>query len=216
MKSSLVSAMIHVVIVGLVVLITPRVGSTRQRPPERSPILIWNAPRTTGTSIPRKGWFGGPARHWDGPGPIRPYLGNLELPPVDPSDCCGRGPLVPPSDTSWDGRPSGDNGGRRTSGVLSADVVDVQVTPFASAPMPRYPEGLRAAGIEGEVVLEFVVDTMGRADLQSVRVISTPADAFVVSIRDALAATRYHPALVGGQRVRQLVRQGFVFSLTQH
>ena len=216
MKSSLVSAMIHVVIVGLVVLITPRVGSTHQRPPEQSPILIWNAPRTTGTPIPRKGWFGGPSRTWEGPGPITPYLGNLEQPPVEPSDCCGRGPLVPPGDTAWDGRPSDDNGGRRTSGVLSADVVDVQVTPYAGAPTPRYPETLRDAGIEAEVVVEFVVDTMGRADLGSMRVVSTSADGFVVSIRDALAATRYHPALVGGRRVRQLVRQGFVFSLTQH
>jgi protein TonB len=99
---------------------------------------------------------------------------------------------------------------------VSANVVDVQVAPYPGAPTPRYPEALREAGIEGEVTLEFVVDTTGRVERGSVRVLSSAADAFVVSVRDALAGTRYHPALVGGRRVRQLVRQGFVFSLTQH
>lgn len=119
------------------------------------------------------------------------------------------------ADTAWDVVPSPTHSESPT-GVLSADVVDVQVTPYPGAPTPRYPDALREAGVEGEVTLEFVVDTTGRVDGGSVRVISTPADAFVVSVRDALVATRYHPALVGGRRVRQLVRQEFVFSLTQH
>jgi protein TonB len=119
---------------------------------------------------------------------------------------------------TWDG-PSheGSHGGEPTpNSVLSSDVVDVQVMPYAGGPTPRYPEALREAGVEGQVTLEFVVDTTGRVEGGSVRVLSSAADAFVVSVRDALAGTRYHPALVGGRRVRQLVRQGFVFSLTQH
>jgi periplasmic protein TonB len=99
--------------------------------------------------------------------------------------------------------------------VFSADVVDVPVAPYPGSPAPQYPELLRAAGIEGRATIEFVVDTTGRADLGSIRVLSTDADAFVVSIRAALAATRYHPALVGGRPVRQLVRQAFSFALTR-
>ena len=146
---SLVSAMIHVVVAGLVVLFTPCIVHPHPRP-ERADV-VYNPP-----------------------------------PPVI------------------------------DHGVLSADVVEVQVTPYPGAPTPRYPEALRAAGIEGDVTLEFVVDTTGRVEGGSVRVLSSAADAFVVSVRDALAGTRYHPALVGGRRVRQLVRQGFVFSLTRH
>ena len=213
MKSSLVSVTIHLGLVGLVVLITPGVGSTHQRPPERPPILIWNPPRTTGTGSPDGGGFGGPTEHFV-VGPVPRFDDGSVPPPID-SKGWNAGPLMPAADTAWDGRATRDDGGRRTSSVLSADVVDVQVTPYPNAPTPRYPEALREAGIEGEVVLEFVVDTTGRVDRESVRVLSTPSDAFVVSVRDALAATRYHPALVGGQRVRQLVRQGFVFSLTQ-
>jgi TonB family protein len=118
------------------------------------------------------------------------------------------GPSVARSDGSGTGQPS-------HTGVLSADVVDVQVSPYAGAPTPRYPESLRTAGVEGEVTLEFVVDTSGRMEVGSMRTISSTAQAFVVSACDAVAATRYHPALVAGRRVRQVVRQQFVFSLTQ-
>jgi protein TonB len=214
MRSSLVSLTVHVVVIGLLVLHTTTEGIARTRPAEHPPVLIWNPPRAAPHEVTGKGWFGGPVRPFD-PGPVPTFITGLVPQPID-SRPAGGGPWVPASDTAWDSRPSRDNGGQRTSGVLSADVVDVQVTPCAGAPTPRYPETLRDAGIEGEVVLEFVVDTMGRADLGSIRVLSTPSDVFVVSVRDALAATRYHPALVGGQRVRQIVRQGFVFSLTQH
>jgi protein TonB len=116
----------------------------------------------------------------------------------------------------WDlsGTPAG-GGGKKPDGVMSADVVDVAAAPLPGGPKPRYPEALRAAGIEGHATLEFVVDTTGRVDPGSIRVIASDADAFVVSVRDALAATRYHPALVGGRPVRQLVRQEFAFALTR-
>jgi protein TonB len=208
--------MIHLGLIGLVVLITPGIGSTRQRPAERPTIVIYRppAPEDPGSIHQARGTFasGGPSIH----------VPTTVPPTIPPTDVPRPGPFrIAEADTTWDVRPVGTQagdkvgGGQSPTGALSADVVDVQVTPYAGAPTPRYPEALRAAGVEGEVNLEFVVDTSGRVEARSVRVISSTAEPFVVSVCDAVTATRYHPALVGGRRVRQLVRQGFVFSLTQ-
>jgi protein TonB len=203
--------MIHVAIVGLVVLFTPRIVHTHPRR-ERADVVIYNPPPV----IHRGPQFPGTGTVCQCVAPPRVVPPNI--PGVDVSLTLPSTTVGTPAVDKWDG-PSGEgtSGDRPpVTGVLSADVVEVQVTPYPGAPTPRYPEVLREAGIEGEVTLEFVVDTTGRVERGSVRVLSSAADAFVVSVRDALAGTRYHPALVGGQRVRQLVRQGFVFSLTQH
>ena len=213
MKTSLISAALHVAIVGVVVLLTPKVGHTRGREKPPSTILVYQPPLV-------------PIHHetvrWPQPHCqcVSTYEDVAGLPKIPSFDVPTTLPPIGVASSiveTWEGpvRPSGGDGTSAPTGVLSADVVDVQVSPYPGGPTPRYPEALRAAGIEGEVTLEFVVDTTGRVENGSVRVLSTPSDAFVVSIRDALAATRYHPALVAGRRVRQLVRQGFVFALTQ-
>ena len=85
--------------------------------------------------------------------------------------------------------------------------------PFPGNAPPRYPETLRAAGIEGSVTLVFVVDTTGRADMGSIRVKRTDSDLFTASVKDALEKARFHPAEIGGRKVRMLVEQPFVFAL---
>jgi TonB family protein len=141
--------------------------------------------------------------------PKRPAILIYQPAPTEPVRGVGSG-----SGTTT-GHPFPTFTAQRPDGVLSADLVDVAAAPLPGGPKPRYPEALRAAGIEGRATLEFVVDTTGRIDPGSIRVIASDADAFVVSIRDALAATRYHAALVGGRPVRQLVRQEFAFALTR-
>jgi protein TonB len=217
MKSSLVSIMIHVLVIGLVISYGTRELNARPRPREHT-LLFYPAPIhhvehrvTTLTSTgPSCREMCMPA---DTKGPVPPEIPGVDVQLTDPTRPTGANAV-----DVWDGpsRNAGSADQGTTSGPLSADVVEVQVTPYPGAPTPRYPEAQREAGIEGEVTLEFVVDTTGRVERGSVRVLSSAADAFVVSVRDALAGTRYHPALVGGRRVRQLVRQGFVFSLTQH
>ena len=209
--------MIHAVIVGLVVLLTPGIGHTRQAPRERSQLVIYHAAPPKITQRDGNPLHLSPYVMCQCALPLRIAL-PIDLPPIDatlnmPTHGVGNNAVE-----AWDGpsRVGGNDREPTPNSVLSSDVVDVQVTPYAGGPTPRYPEALREAGIEGEVTLEFVVDTAGRVEDGSIRVLSSAADAFVVSVRDALAGTRYHPALVAGQRVRQLVRQGFVFSLTQH
>lgn len=82
-----------------------------------------------------------------------------------------------------------------------------------SGPLPRYPELLRQAGIQGRVVLEATVDTTGRVEPASVTIVSATNPAFVEPARQALIATLFRPAEVGGQATRMRVRIPFEFTL---
>jgi protein TonB len=79
---------------------------------------------------------------------------------------------------------------------------------------PRYPDMLRQAGVEGDVRAQFVVDTLGRVEPGSVRVLEATHDQFAAAVRTALSSrARFKPAEAGGHRVRQLVEQTFTFRL---
>lgn len=79
---------------------------------------------------------------------------------------------------------------------------------------PRYPSLLQSAGVEGEVRAQFVVDTLGRVEPGSVRILESTHENFSQAVRDALVRARFVPAEAGGRKVRQLVEQPFNFKLT--
>ncbi|MEK7239674.1 MAG: energy transducer TonB [Gemmatimonadota bacterium] len=88
--------------------------------------------------------------------------------------------------------------------------------PVVSAPgssAPRYPEILKSAGVEGEVLAQFVVDTTGRAESGSFKVLKTSHELFALAVKNALPGMRFLPAEVGGKKVKQLVQQPFVFAI---
>jgi TonB family protein len=68
-------------------------------------------------------------------------------------------------------------------------------------------------GIEGAVEMEFVVDTTGRADLATVRVISSPDERFSTAVRSSLREARFVPGRYRGHAVRTLVRRAYHFEL---
>lgn len=78
---------------------------------------------------------------------------------------------------------------------------------------PRYPELLKAGGVEGEVLVEFTVDTTGRADPASLKVLKSTHELFALAVKNAMPGMRFLPAEVDGRRVKQLVRQPFVFAI---
>jgi len=82
-----------------------------------------------------------------------------------------------------------------------------------SGPLPRYPELLRQAGVQGRVILEAIVDTTGRVEPASVTIVSATNPAFVEPARRALLATLFRPAEVGGQATSMRVRIPFEFTL---
>ena len=75
-----------------------------------------------------------------------------------------------------------------------------------AGPTPRYPEALRRAGIAGRVIVETVVDTLGRAEPGSMVVVAAPHPGFVAPARDYVLRALFRPARVHGRAVRVLVR----------
>ena len=93
--------------------------------------------------------------------------------------------------------------------------VEKQVSPFPGNPPPRYPDMLRSANVEGEVLAQFVVDTTGRADMGSFKVLKSTHDLFTNAVKAALPNMKFYPAEVGGHKVKQLVQMPFQFNLTK-
>ena len=100
-----------------------------------------------------------------------------------------------------------------STGVMNDLQVDRQVSVLSGYRTPRYPEALRAAGIEETLNASFVVDTSGRVESGSLEIPDAKHAAFIAAVREALAKARFRPAESHGRRVRQRVVQAFVFSL---
>src|SRR5437016_602975 len=102
-------------------------------------------------------------------------------------------------------------------GVIGAAAVWATLRPQVATgtePAPRYPEGLRRAGIKGRVVVEAVVDTLGRAEPSSVVIVATLHPGFVAPARDYVMRALFRPARVHGRAVRVLVRVPIDFAIT--
>lgn len=80
---------------------------------------------------------------------------------------------------------------------------------------PEYPAVLREAGVEGVVVVQFVVDTLGRADLGTLEVVRSDHAFFTSAVKRTLETMRFLPAEVGERKVRQRVVQPFQFTLNR-
>ena len=88
-----------------------------------------------------------------------------------------------------------------------------QVALESSVRALRYPEQLRNAGVEGEVLARFIVDSTGSVRKGSVTVVRSSDPEFTRAVLESLPRMRFHPARVGGIPVAQLVEEPFTFSL---
>ncbi|MEO7823154.1 MAG: energy transducer TonB [Gemmatimonadaceae bacterium] len=141
---------------------------------------------------------------------------DVVIPPVDltpsllaydrlPND----GPAVPR------GASADSDSGVASLEPFSAEQVERQVFLRPGNSPPRYPNALRTAGIEGQVIVQFVVNEEGRIEPGSVRFARSDNPLFEAAVRDALVRMRFGAAEVGGKKVRQLVQMPFVFSLSR-
>jgi TonB family protein len=78
---------------------------------------------------------------------------------------------------------------------------------------PVFPPSLFASRTSGLVVAEFVVDTVGKVERETVGIVSSTAPPFSAAVRSALDSATFVPALKDGHRVRQLVHQPFKFDI---
>ena len=100
-----------------------------------------------------------------------PDLSPLVLPSVSPGVADLLGAV---SSGSSPGLPGSLFGGSVPMGAnepWTADSVDDPVE-VIEQPAPRYPPGLAQAGVTGRVELEYVVDTLGRAEPGSLRAVT--------------------------------------------
>ncbi|HEY2805266.1 MAG TPA: TonB family protein [Gemmatimonadales bacterium] len=78
---------------------------------------------------------------------------------------------------------------------------------------PSYPPVLQQAGIEGRVLVEFVIDTTGRAERASLRTVSTSHPLFEAPARTAVMSCRFKPGRIQGRAVRVRVQQPINFNM---
>ena len=211
---TVVSVVIHTAVIVAVAVATAR-GSTPPDPVQ-PPTLVYVNTRTPDpepsapmTSTPSPVTV-----------PAMPIVPPLEIPTgiVDPPPglATDPSPVFAPGNT----HPAAPSGGE-TSGAPSgtepwtAALVEKPALPLPGSPAPVYPDILRRAGVEGEVVAQFVVDTTGRVEAGSFRAMRETHPLYAAAVERVLPRMRFVAAEAGGRRVRQLVQQSFVFAMAR-
>ncbi|MGH7581417.1 MAG: energy transducer TonB [Gemmatimonadales bacterium] len=201
-------------IAGTVVLTRESSAATPSRPAEAAMLYVWPQParRVRPTGITRTLAEAPAAPVWR-PGIVAPDLSPSKLPATLPTvadllDVTG------PRSGFESARPEP---GLAETAPLAGDPVSAETVgdPVAIVhqPVPRYPAALAQAGIAGRVVIEYVVDTAGRAEPGSLRTLTSTHGAFESAAHASVLAGRYRPARLRGKAVRQLVRQTLSFRL---
>jgi len=93
--------------------------------------------------------------------------------------------------------------------------VEKQVAAIPGQLGPQYPDMLKSGRVEGEVLAQYVVDTTGRYEAGTLKVLKSSHELFTQAVKDALPNMRFYPAEVGGRKVKQIVQQPFTFSLSK-
>ncbi|HEX9564569.1 MAG TPA: TonB family protein [Gemmatimonadaceae bacterium] len=97
--------------------------------------------------------------------------------------------------------------------IMTELQVDSAVVRYEGSAAPSYPEALLQRRIEGTVVVQYVVDTLGRADTATLRVVSATHPDFVRAVKVTLPSMRFRPAMMASRLVPQLVQQPFSFKI---
>jgi len=155
--------------------------------------------------------------------PTTPQPVNLPLPtidrvpttitPVDPNAVSNLpiGPALPPSGpAAGPAAPVGAPGGE----AIEARLVEKPPRLLRSE-TPRFPEALRARGQNGRVVVQFVVDTLGRAEMSEFKVVDATDAQLGDAVRAVLPRFKFTPGEAAGRKVRTLVALPFDFTLVR-
>ncbi len=82
-----------------------------------------------------------------------------------------------------------------------------------SGPALNYPDLLRQAGVQGRVLVQAIIDTSGRAEPPSVKVIQSPNPGFDQPAKNYVLRALFRPARVHGRAVRVLVNLPIDFKI---
>ena len=96
--------------------------------------------------------------------------------------------------------------------IFSADQVDTPAALTTSSTLDiEYPPELYSTSVSGSVLAEFVVDTTGSVEQETVSIVASSHPLFSAATLKALQNAHFAPAVKGGARVRQVVQQPFSF-----
>jgi periplasmic protein TonB len=144
---------------------------------------------------------------------------DLSQRPLDPRDFTGRGVEGGVAEGVVGGTGRVDTGpqGGELNAIYEATTDDERFEPaiLVLQPAPRYPGALEALGIEGQVIVEFVIDTTGKVQPRSIRILESTHPDFAAAARAAVAGTIFRPAHLSAHAVRQLTRQSVRFVATR-
>ncbi len=99
-----------------------------------------------------------------------------------------------------------------TGDVFSVDVVQEKPERLAGPP-PVYPPLLQQAGIEGTVMVQAIIDTMGRVEPTSIKITQTANPGFNESAKAAVLKSLFRPARVYGKAVRVLIQIPIAYTI---
>jgi len=110
----------------------------------------------------------------------------------------------------------GDTG--KNAGVEHGPYMEFQVEKTVEkigGEAPIYPEDLKSAGVEGQVLAQFVVNESGRYEPGTLKILNSSNSQFTAAVKDALPRMRFSAAQIGGRKVQQLVQMPFQFHITR-
>jgi len=207
---TIVSIALHATLITLAVYATANAGAVRVSTVPDTVITIY-PPRTNHASH----WE--PARTRSQPRPATPLPHEPDLgfpitipdslPPVD-----SRTPAIPidslfaSSGVGNVGKPAATSASASSDDPMSASQVDKPALPRDGNPIPKYPSVLESSRIEGRVLVQFVVDTLGGVDMSTLRVLESSNELFVRAFAETLHKLRFYPAEAGGRKVKQVVQ----------
>jgi protein TonB len=96
--------------------------------------------------------------------------------------------------------------------IAGAGEVDIPAAAIHQ-PSPRYPPALQLAGIEGRVLMEFVIDTTGHLEPGSAKVLASTHRGFEPAALETLERSLFRPARIAGRAVRQRTLQAIGFRI---
>jgi TonB family protein len=97
--------------------------------------------------------------------------------------------------------------------IMTEFMVDSAVVRYENGAAPAYPESMLRRRIEGSVIVQYVVDTLGHADTATFRIISATHADFARAVKATLSQMRFRPAIMANRLVPQLVQQPFAFKI---
>src|SRR3989441_7617625 len=139
---------------------------------------------------------------------VAPEVIPTNIPPVNLTE------HFDPKDYSGTGVEGGLATGMVPSGndVFMESIVEEKPS-ILSGPQLVYPDLLRQAGIQGRVIVQVIVDTTGRAEPNSIKILQSPNPGFDQPAKNYVLKALYRPARVHRRAGRVLGNQALDFKV---